>query len=140
MMPSRAREAAASGAPSRLASARVQMPPSPDRRVNPLGGESGWWYGAMLSGSSAEPASGGSPRLESRYLERALAVSWASKFERVDALSLPRVAPFLAGRHVVACCLQVGQQAEGVWGEVAGWERRVKNLRRQICCFGVCCK
>ena len=54
--------------------------------------------------SSSEPASGGSPRLESRDLERALPVSWASRLGHVQDLSLPRVARVLTGRHV-ACCL-----------------------------------
>ena len=67
-------------------------------------GRSGWRYGAPSSVSSPEPASGGSPRLESRDLERALPVSWASKVGSVEGLSLPRVAHFLTGRHV-ACCL-----------------------------------
>ena len=70
-----------------------------------LVGGSGWRYGAPSSVSSPEPASGGSPGLESRDLERALPVSWPSRLGCVEDLSLPRVARFLTGRHVVACCL-----------------------------------
>ena len=66
---------------------------------------SGWWYGGQSPVSSPELASGDSPRLESRDLERALPVSWASRLGRVEDLSLPRVALFLTGRHVVACRL-----------------------------------
>ena len=39
-----------------------------------LVGGNGWRYGAPSSVSSPEPATGGSPRLESRHLERALSV------------------------------------------------------------------
>ena len=65
-----------------------------------------WWRspGAGESWRRDRPASGGSPRLESRDLERALFVSWASRLECVEDLSLPRVARFLTGRHV-PCCL-----------------------------------
>ena len=74
---------------------------------------SGWSYGAPSSVSSPESASGGSPRLESRDLERALPVSWASRLGCVEDLSLPRVARFLTGRHV-ACCLYGGQRKKEV--------------------------
>ena len=92
-----------------------------------LVGGSGWRYGAPSSVSSPEPASGGSPRLESRGLERALSVSWASRLGCVEDLSLPRVPRSLTGRHV-ACCLYGLQREEGVWGKMAGWERRVTKL------------
>ena len=101
-----------------------------------LVGGNGWRYGAPSSVSSLEPASGGSPRLESRDLERALPVSWASRLGCVEDLSLPRVARFYTGRHA-SCCLYGGQRKEGVWGKVARWERRVKKLWRQIYCCGV---
>ena len=65
---------------------------------------SGWRYDAPSPVSSPESASGGSSRLESRDLERALFVSWASRLGCVEELSLPRVARFLTGRRV-ACCL-----------------------------------
>ena len=99
-------------------------------------GGSGWRYGVPSSVSSPEPASGGFPRPESGDLERALPVSWASRLRCVKDLSLPGVARFLTGRHV-ACCLYGEQRKEGVWGKVAGWERRVKKLWRQMYCFGV---
>ena len=67
-------------------------------------GGPGWWYGGSSSVSSPEPASGDSPRLESRDLERALPVSWASRLGCVEGFSLPRVVRFLTGRHV-ACSL-----------------------------------
>ena len=51
--------------------------------------------------------------------------------------SLPRVARFLTGRNIVACCLFVGQRQEGVWWKLTGWERRVKKLGGQICRCGV---
>ena len=101
-----------------------------------LVGGNGWRYGAPSSVSSPELASGGSPRLESRDLERALPVSWASRLGCVEDLSLPRVARFVTGSHV-ACCLYGGQRKERVRGKVAGWERRVKKLWRQIYCCGV---
>ena len=70
-----------------------------------LVGGSGWWSGGPSYVSSPKPASGGSPRLESRDLERALLVSWAPRLGRAEDLSLPQVALFLTGKHVVACCL-----------------------------------
>ena len=70
-----------------------------------LVGGSGWRYGAPSSVSSPEPASGGSPRLESRDLERALPVSWASRLGCAEDPSLPRVTRFLTGRHVAYCRL-----------------------------------
>ena len=106
-----------------------------DESILMVGGN-GWRHGAPSSVSSPEPASGGSPRLESRDLERALPVSWASRLAFVEDLSLPRVARFLTGRHV-ACCLYGGQRKVGVWGKVGRWERRVKKLWRQINCCGV---
>ena len=109
VVPCGARRGAAGGGPPGLARAGVETPPSPvevgpssslrEPRVDPLG----WWVRVMVW--SLEPASGGSPRLESRDLERARPVSWASRSGRVEDLSLPRVARSLTGRYVVACCL-----------------------------------
>ena len=70
-----------------------------------LVGASGWWHGGALSVSSPQPASGSSPRLELRDLERTLPVSWASRVRPVEDRSLPEVAHFLNGRHVLAYCL-----------------------------------
>ena len=50
----------------------------------------GWWYGGPSSVSSPEPASGDSPRLESRGLERALPVSLGIQ---VGARGKPHPAP-----------------------------------------------
>ena len=148
VVPCRARGGAAGGAPPGLARAGVETPETESGRgwsvffsartseSTRLVGGNGWRYVAPSSVSSPEPASGGSPRLESRDLERALSVSWASRLGCVENLSLPRVARFLTGRHV-ACCLYGGQRKEGVWGKVAGWERRVKKVWRQIFCCGV---
>ena len=69
-----------------------------------LVGGSGWRYSAPSSVSSPEPVFGGSPCLESRDLERAFPVSWASRLGHVKDLNLPGVARVLISRHV-ACCL-----------------------------------
>ena len=80
----------------------VLFSPRPGEQTRWVGG-SGWWYGDLSSASPPEPASGDFPRLESRDHERALPVSWASRLERVENLSVPRVARFLTGRHVARC-------------------------------------
>ena len=54
-----------------------------------LVGGSGWWHRGPSSVSSPKPASGGSPRLDSRDLERALRVSWESRLGHMEDLSLP---------------------------------------------------
>ena len=114
----------AGGTPPGLAIAGVEAPPSavgvdpssslrePASRPSSVGG-SGWRHIAPSPVLSPEPASGGSPRLESQDLERALSVSWASRLGCVEDLSLPRVARFLTGRHV-ACCLSGANRKEGV--------------------------
>ena len=107
------------------------------RRVDPLG----WWVRLVAWWSVFSLVTGTRrqwfPPSRVAGLERALPVSWASRLGCVEDLSLPRVARFLTGRHVVACCLYGGQRKEGVWGKVAGWERRVKKLWKQIYCCGV---
>ena len=67
------------------------------------------------------------PPVSSRGISSELSLSRASRLGCVEHLSLPRVAHFLTGRHA-ACCLYGGQRKKGVWGEVTGWERRVKKL------------
>ena len=75
-------------------------------------GGSRWWCGGPSSVSSPEPASGYSPRLESRDLERALPSSWTFRLGRVEGLSLPR-ASLVDMLLIVACRDGIGRRGCG---------------------------
>ena len=135
------------GAPPGLARPGVETPPSPVEvgpscslrepasRPPGLVGPGGGMVVCLLSRHRNPPPV--IPPVSSRGISSELSLSRGHPGWGAEDLSLPRVARFLTGRHVVAYYLWGGQRNEGVWGKVVGWERRVKKQYREICCCGV---